>query len=82
MRIDSDQVALDYGGSFVVNLWRHHVSPSQFGRDESGLKSVLFQKPVCFLHANGGGFAAPRRTSLSLKASGLGVGSHLQCAAV
>lgn len=53
------QVALDYGGSFVVNLARRSISPRQFGTDkETGeMKSVLFQKAVCFIHANAGGFA-------------------------
>jgi len=54
-----EQVALDYGGTFVVNLARRSISPRQFGRDkETGeMKSVLFQKAVCFIHANAGGFA-------------------------
>ena len=53
------QMALDYGGSFVVNLARRSISPRQFGTDkETGeMKSVLFQKAVCFIHANAGGFA-------------------------
>lgn len=54
-----EQVALDYGGNFVVNLARRSISPRQFGTDkETGeMKSVLFQKAVCFIHANAGGFA-------------------------
>ncbi|CAK9052827.1 unnamed protein product [Durusdinium trenchii] len=53
-----EQVTLDYGGAFVVNLARRSISPRQFGKDEMGsIKSVLFQKAVCFIHANAGGFA-------------------------
>ncbi|CAJ1427408.1 unnamed protein product [Effrenium voratum] len=52
------QVALDYGGSFVVNLARRSIAARQFGMDEGGqMRSVLFQKPVCFIHANAGGYA-------------------------
>ena len=56
----SHQVTLDYGGAFVVNLARRSISPRQFGKDEMGsIKSVLFQKAVCFIHANAGGFSDP-----------------------
>ena len=52
------QVALDYGGAFVVNLARRSIVPRQFGIDDTGqLKSVLFQRPVCFIHANAAGVA-------------------------
>ena len=46
----------------MVNLARRSISPRQFGRDkETGeMKSVLFQKAVCFIHANAGGFADTR----------------------
>ncbi|CAE7566262.1 unnamed protein product [Symbiodinium natans] len=56
---NSEQVSLDYGGNFVVNLARRSISPRQFGIDEDTgqLKSVLFQRPVCFIHANAGGVA-------------------------
>lgn len=59
-------MALDYGGTFVVNLARRSISPRQFGRDkETGeMKSVLFQKAVCFIHANAGGFADTRHTNI------------------
>ncbi|CAE8712775.1 unnamed protein product, partial [Polarella glacialis] len=54
-----EQVALDYGGTFVTNLARRSVAARQFGVDKSTgqVKSVIFQKPVCFMHANGGGYA-------------------------
>eukprot|EP00439_Symbiodinium_sp_Y106_P075220 s105_g14.t2 len=53
-----EQVALDYGGAFVVNLARRSIVPRQFGIDDTGqLKSVLFQRPVCFIHANAAGVA-------------------------
>ena len=43
----------------MVNLARRSISPRQFGIDEDTgqLKSVLFQRPVCFIHANAGGVA-------------------------
>ena len=43
----------------MVNLARRSLSPRQFGIDpQTGqLKSVLFQRPVCFIHANSGGVA-------------------------
>eukprot|EP00913_Durusdinium_trenchii_P003820 g3537.t1 len=31
-----EQVTLDYGGAFVVNLARRSISPRQFGKDEMG----------------------------------------------
>ena len=52
-------MALDYGGAFVVNLARRSLAPRQFGIDKftGQMKSVLFQRPVCFIHANAGGVA-------------------------
>ncbi|CAE7408446.1 unnamed protein product [Symbiodinium natans] len=49
------KVALDYGAALVVNMISGSPFPKNFGVDPvSGrLKSVIFQKPVCFLHANG-----------------------------
>uniref|UniRef100_A0A7S4PSY0 Uncharacterized protein n=1 Tax=Alexandrium monilatum TaxID=311494 RepID=A0A7S4PSY0_9DINO len=54
-----DEVALDYGGSFVVNLARRSLAPSQFGLEEDGtaIRSVMFQRPVCVAHSNGAGYA-------------------------
>eukprot|EP00929_Paragymnodinium_shiwhaense_P000335 TRINITY_DN100583_c0_g1_i1.p1 TRINITY_DN100583_c0_g1~~TRINITY_DN100583_c0_g1_i1.p1 ORF type:complete len:720 (-),score=46.99 TRINITY_DN100583_c0_g1_i1:649-2808(-) len=53
------EIGLDYGGAFTVNLASRSVVPRLFGMDRtSGLmKSVLFQRPVCIAHANGGGWA-------------------------
>mmetsp|Transcript_23927 Transcript_23927/g.68469 ORF Transcript_23927/g.68469 Transcript_23927/m.68469 type:complete len:693 (+) Transcript_23927:68-2146(+) len=52
------EVGLDYGGSFVVNLARRSVAPQHFGlAEDSTLRSVLFQRPVCIGHANGAGWA-------------------------
>jgi len=51
-----DEVALDFGGAFVVNLYPLSMSADSFGfpPGSSELHSVLFQKAVCFAHANGG----------------------------
>merc|ERR1712232_1139871 len=49
-----EQVTLDYGSSIVVNLSPHSVSPRSFVVDpRTGLlHSVLFQRSICFVHAN------------------------------
>jgi len=54
-----DEVALDYGGAFVVNLAPRSLSPRQFGLDKNSgmLHSVVFQRTVCLAHSNGGGYA-------------------------
>lgn len=54
-----EEVALDYGGAFVVNLARRSLSARQFGLDvaSGAMRSVVFQRPVCLAHANGGGYA-------------------------
>lgn len=66
-------VALDYGGSFAVNLARRSLAPQHFAlSEETGLMhSVIFQRPVCIGHANGAGW--PDNTLSSSNCCGLAI---------
>ncbi|CAK0884572.1 unnamed protein product, partial [Prorocentrum cordatum] len=52
-------VTLDYGGSVAVNLAQRSVAPRSFALHQrtGQVHSVLFQRPICIAHANGGGFS-------------------------